>query len=69
MKRLFPLLMLFLSLLPVIPVSGQNKVAAETKRDKEKRAKTDPWAEFEEEVDSIPRWDFGLNLGAYFPNK
>ncbi|MFH1297045.1 MAG: hypothetical protein ABIJ04_07210 [Bacteroidota bacterium] len=69
MKRFIPTLMLLFCLAMVVPVSGQNKVASETKKDQKKRAKTDPWAEFEEEVDSIPRWEFGLNFGAYFPNK
>ncbi|MBL7138197.1 MAG: hypothetical protein ISS17_05450 [Bacteroidales bacterium] len=69
MKRIIPLLIPLFCLAMIVPVSGQNKVPAESRRDKEKRAKTDPWAEFEEEVDSIPRWDFGINFGAYFPDK
>ncbi|MBE0646923.1 MAG: hypothetical protein IH596_03975 [Bacteroidales bacterium] len=59
--------LLFFSM--AVSVIGQEKVASESKRDKERRAETDPWAEFEDEVDSIHRWDFGINLGAYFPNK
>lgn len=51
------------------PVSGQNKITSETRKDREKRAKTDPWAGFEDEVDSIHRWDFGISFGAYFPDK
>jgi len=66
------ILLLFLIIIVlVIPltVTAQNKVPAESKRDQRKRAETDPWAEFEDEIDSIPRWDFGINLGVYFPNK
>jgi len=58
-----------LFLLQAIPVVGQEKIASESRRDKERRAEYDPWAEFEEVVDSIHRWDFGINLGAYFPDK
>lgn len=61
------ILLLFLA--SVFPVAGQNKVAAETRRDKEKRIAKDPWADREDEIDSIVRWDFGLNLGAYFADK
>ncbi|NQV02214.1 MAG: hypothetical protein HQ542_06190 [Bacteroidia bacterium] len=57
------------SLQSALPVAAQGKVTSETRKDRKKRAETDPWAEFEEEVDSIPRWDFGINFGAYFPDK
>jgi len=50
-------------------VTAQNKVSSESKRDQRNRAREDPWAEFEEEVDSIPRLDFGVNFGAYFPDR
>jgi len=67
MKFLLPALVIILFL--SLPAAfSQQKIASESKRDKEKRAQTDPWAEFEDEVDSIHRWDFGLNFGAYFPN-
>jgi hypothetical protein len=67
---IYPVLFFILSgLLCSLPVSGQNKIASESKKDREKRAETDPWAEFEEEVDSIRRWEFGLNFGAYLPDK
>ena len=62
-------IILLFGLQTALPVVAQNKIRSETKRDQKKRAKTDPWAEFEEEADSIPRWDFGINLGAYFPDK
>lgn len=67
---IIPILILILlgTLMPLLAES-QNKVAAESARDKKKRAKTDPWAEFEEESDSIRRWEFGVNFGAYFPQK
>ncbi|MBC8315393.1 MAG: hypothetical protein ISR57_04680 [Bacteroidales bacterium] len=60
---------IFIGWIAPLVVTAQNKVPAESKRDRKKRAETDPWAEFEDEIDSIPRWDFGINLGAYFPNK
>ena len=69
MRFLISSIIVFLIFSTTVSVFGQDKVAAESNRDKERRAKTDPWAEFEEEVDSIHRWDFGINLGAYFPDK
>jgi hypothetical protein len=62
-----PIIFLLLTLVP--GAYSQEKVAAESARDKAKRAETDPWAEFEDEADSIRRWELGLNFGAYFPNK
>lgn len=63
------MLVVLLILLTAVSVVGQEKIASESMRDKERRAENDPWAEFEDEVDSIHRWDFGINLGAYFPDK
>jgi len=63
------ILLIFCGWIAPDTVTAQEKVASESKRDQRKRAETDPWAEFEDEVDSIPRWDFGINIGAYFPSK
>ncbi len=62
-------LLIFLFWGMAVSVIGQERIASESRRDKERRAETDPWAEFEDEADSIHRWDFGINLGAYFPDK
>jgi hypothetical protein len=65
----FGLILLFALLVFLPETNIAQNIPSETKKDRKKRAETDPWAEFEDEVDSIRRWEFGINLGAYFPNK
>ena len=69
--KIYFLSVLLIALVVILPepAQTQNKIPSESRKDREKRAETDPWAEFEDEVDSIRRWEFGINLGAYFPNK
>jgi hypothetical protein len=59
------LFFLFISL----PVCGQRRTQTTQSKEKIKSGKDDPWADYKEEKDSIPRWAFGINFGAYFPNK
>jgi len=63
------LAMLTIMLIGSTPLQAQRKIPAESRHDREKRALTDPWAGYEDEIDSIRQWEFGINLGAYFPHK
>ena len=52
-----------------MPSAGQKKSPPSNIKEKTKAGKEDPWADYEEEKDSVCRWEFGINLGGYFPNK
>lgn len=65
----FTFLFLLIFCVLSISVHSQNNNAGNQNNAKETIKKDDPWAEFEEEEDSVPLIEFGVNFGAYFANK
>ncbi|MFH1160448.1 MAG: hypothetical protein V1733_05820 [bacterium] len=59
----------FLFLLIAYPASGQGKSARSQAKEQKKADKNNPWADREEDLYPVRRWEFGINLGAYFPDK
>ena len=52
-----------------LPASAQEKAPGSNVKEKMKNGKEDPWADYQEEKDSVSRWTCGINVGGYFANK
>jgi hypothetical protein len=69
LNRSVSILFLLLLLMAALPSAGQKKSPKSNIKEKNQAVKDDPWAEYEEEKDSVSRWALGINVGGYFANK
>jgi len=67
--RIIPAFFLLLFLSVALPSHAQKREPQKNVKTKMKNGKEDPWADYQEEKDSISRWAFGINFGGYFPDK
>ena len=67
--RFISILSLLAFLTLSLPSVGQKKSPPSNIKEKTKDGKEDPWADYEEEKDSVCRWECGISFGGYFPNK
>ncbi len=66
--RIIPLFLLSLFLILTLPSHAQKREPQKNVKARMKNGKEDPWADYQEEKDSIGRWAYGINFGGYFPN-
>ena len=67
--RSISILSILLFLTIALPSAGQKKSPSSNIKEKIKNGKEDPWADYEEEKDSVARWELGIGFGGYFPSK